>query len=587
MIRFFGKIRHEPRGVSPGSRRRQLARLVKTTLVALLLAGDVRADSTETERIATAARIIPATIAIFEPSGESGGSGVLISTEGLALTNFHVVAPCGAQMKVGLADGRLLDAVIVGIDPGGDLALIKVFADAPLPTATWGDSDAAQVGDEVFVAGNPFLLAEDFQPSISHGILSGIHRYQYPAADSLLEYTDCFQTDAAINPGNSGGPLYNAASELIGINGRASFEKRGRVNVGIGYAISGRQAQRYLSHLASGRIVDHATLGFTVQSTSWRRPIVSAISEEFQSSGRGTGRATLRGASPLELGDEVLTLAGREVVSANDVQNIVGIYPPGWPLPLKVRRGQDLLQTTVKLSPAHNAAQLADAVKKMAAAEAPPGEQPKETKVNLPAEWYEERAGFANHAFNVREQKRVLDRSSQKLKPGAELHFTHNAGENENEAVATSLKLTSERVEYRGASGEFTADAAFTDRPSSAPPSSGGLLMALWCAHQVLSGGEKLDSVEYVGELPFSVEGDACDVLRAEHRGMVADLYFDHLSGDWVALEFSLSAGSRPCRIELTDFREVQGRRWPHGWRDRSGRATDGSQQFDKIEIRE
>jgi serine protease Do len=571
MIASHTNHRHEPRGVSPGIRRRQFAHVLEITLLAVLLSSDLQADSIEDDRIATAARITPPTIAIFEPSGESGGSGVLISPEGLALTNFHVVAPCGAQMKVGLSDGRLLDAVIVGIAPGGDLALIKVFADAPLPCATWGDSDAEQVGDEVFVAGNPFLLAEDFKPSISHGILSGIHRYQYPAADSLLEYTDCFQTDAAINPGNSGGPLYNAAGELIGINGRASFEKRGRVNVGIGYAISGRQAQQYLSHLASGRIVDHATLGFTVQSTSWRRPIVSAIRDDFDPT------------CNVQVGDEVLALAGREVVSANDVQNIVGIYPTGWPLPLKVRRGLDLLQTTVKLLPAHSAKQLADAVEKMAAAEAPPGEQPTQTKVDLPAEWYTTRPGFANYAFNLREQKRVLERCQQKLEPDAKLHFTRSAGDE----LATSLKISSERVEYRGPSGEFTADAAFADRPSSAPPSSGGLLMALWCAHQVLSGGEKLDSVEYVGELPFKVEGDVCDGLRAEHRGMVADLYFDELSGDWVALEFSLSAGSRPCRVELIDFRETSGRRWPHGWRDLSGRATDGGQKFDQLEIRE
>jgi S1-C subfamily serine protease len=496
---------------------------------------------------------------------------VLISPEGFALTNFHVVAPCGAQMKVGLPDGRLLDAVIVGIDPGGDLAMIKVFADDPLPCATWGDSDAAQVGDEVFVAGNPFLLAEDFQPSISHGILSGVHRYQYPAADSLLEYTDCLQTDAAINPGNSGGPLYSAAGELIGINGRASFEKRGRVNVGIGYAISGRQAQRYLSHLASGRIVDHATLGFTVQSTSWRRPIVSAVSEELES------------ATDVQLGDELLTLAGREVVSANDVQNIVGTYPPGWPLSLKVRRGPELLETTVELLPAHTTSQLAEAIKRMTAAEAPPGAQPKEAKIELPAEWYAERPGFANYAFNVRQQQRVLERCPQRLKPHSALHFTRTA----EDELATSLKISGEQVEYRGPAGNFTAEAKFTGRPSSAPPNSGGLLMALWCAQQGLSGGENLDSFEYVGELPFAAGAEVCDVLRAEHRGMVAELFFAHDSGDWVALEFSLSAGTRPCRIELTDFRDANGHRWPHSWRDRSGRATDGSQHFERLEIQE
>jgi S1-C subfamily serine protease len=68
---------------------------------------------------------------------------------------------------------------------------------------------------------------------VAYGIISGVHRYQYPAG-TLLEYADCIQSDAAINPGNSGGPMFDAAGSLIGINGRGSFEKRGRVNVGVG-----------------------------------------------------------------------------------------------------------------------------------------------------------------------------------------------------------------------------------------------------------------------------------------------------------------------------------------------------------------
>src|SRR6185437_4261740 len=98
---------------------------------------------------------------------------------------------------------------------------------------------------------------------ITYGIISGVHRYQYPAG-TLLEYADCLQTDAAINPGNSGGPLFDSAGRLIGINGRGSFEKRGRVNVGVGYAISINQIKNFLGYLKSGRIVDHATLGATV-----------------------------------------------------------------------------------------------------------------------------------------------------------------------------------------------------------------------------------------------------------------------------------------------------------------------------------
>src|SRR5947199_406932 len=93
--------------------------------------------------------------------------------------------------------------------------------------------------------GNPFLLATDFKPTVTFGLVSGVHRYQYPAG-TLLEYTDCIQIDTSINPGNSGGPLFNMDGELIGINGRGSFEKRGRVNSGVGYAISINQIKNFM-----------------------------------------------------------------------------------------------------------------------------------------------------------------------------------------------------------------------------------------------------------------------------------------------------------------------------------------------------
>ena len=193
---------------------------------------DVRPDALllaeDQQRIETIQKFTPSVVAVFDAGGGGGGSAVLISRGGLALTNFHVVAPCGPGMKCGLADGGVYDAVVVGVDPVGDVALIQLLGRDDFPAATLGDSDSVRAGDWVYVAGNPFLLADDLRPSISYGIVSGVGRYQYPAG-TLLEYTDCIQTDAAINPGNSGGPLFNSAGEVIGINGRASFEKRGRV----------------------------------------------------------------------------------------------------------------------------------------------------------------------------------------------------------------------------------------------------------------------------------------------------------------------------------------------------------------------
>ncbi len=162
------------------------------------------------------------------------------------------------------------------------------------------------------VIGNPFLLASNLQPTVTWGILSGVGRYQYPSG-TLLEYGDCLQTDASINPGNSGGPIYDASGKLLGIVGRASFEKRGRVNVGVGYAISINQAKNFLGYLRSGRIVDHATLGATVATDPDGGVTVSNILESSDAYRRG-----------LRYAAELLEIDGRVVQTANDVQNVLG-----------------------------------------------------------------------------------------------------------------------------------------------------------------------------------------------------------------------------------------------------------------------
>ena len=180
----------------------------------------------ESQREAVMRQAKDCVLAIFPPNGQGGGSGVVISADGFALSNFHVVSPCGKAMQCGMADGRVYDAVVVSVDPTGDVALIKLFGRNDFPHATLGDSDHIRVGDWAFAMGNPFLLATDFQPTVTFGLVSGVHRYQFPAG-TLLEYTDCLQVDTSINPGNSGGPLFDLQGRLIGINGRASFEKRG------------------------------------------------------------------------------------------------------------------------------------------------------------------------------------------------------------------------------------------------------------------------------------------------------------------------------------------------------------------------
>ncbi|MEM6778604.1 MAG: trypsin-like peptidase domain-containing protein [Planctomycetota bacterium] len=316
----------------------------------------------ESERIAGIQHAMPSTVCVFVPGGAGGGSGVLISPDGFALTNFHVSSPAGTYMRCGLSDGNIYDAVVVGIDPVGDLAMIRLLGRDDFPVATFVDSRLVRVGDWCFAIGNPFLLATNLQPTVSFGIISGKNRYQYPSG-TLLEYADCFQTDASINPGNSGGPLYSADGNLIGVIGRASFEKRGRVNVGVGYAISGNQAQNFIGVLRSGRIVDHATLGATVGTDPDAG--VATVTNILESSD-----AYRRG---LRYGDEILEIDGRIVQTANDVQNVLATFPARWRIPLTYRHQGEVRKVLVRLRSVHRQDEL---LTKMKAALPPPPPRP-------------------------------------------------------------------------------------------------------------------------------------------------------------------------------------------------------------------
>src|SRR5207248_9507212 len=231
--------------------RRYSMTVTKRILSAMALAGfavllattspaqdlDAKVKEAEAKRIAVIDKVRPAVVAVFGAGGNGGGSGVLIDEDGYALTNFHVTAGAAPQgtMQCGLPDGILYDAVLVGLDKVGDVALIKLLPKKDgdkFPFAAMGDSDKTRAGDWSLAMGNPFLLATDFTPTVTYGLISGVHRYRYPSG-VLLEYIDCIQIDTSINRGNSGGPLFNMDGELIGINGRGSFDKRPRINSGV------------------------------------------------------------------------------------------------------------------------------------------------------------------------------------------------------------------------------------------------------------------------------------------------------------------------------------------------------------------
>ena len=382
---------------------------------------DQQVQQLETARIEAVERASRSAVAIFGMSGQGGGSGVLVSSDGYIVTNFHVTSPFGTRMRAGLSDGTVHDAVIVGVDPTGDVAVIQIEGNDFIPAAI-ADSDTVQPGDGCFAIGNPFVLATNLQPTVTYGVVSGVRRYQYPAG-TILEYTDCIQTDASINPGNSGGPLFNAKGELIGINGRCSFEKRGRVNVGVGYSISSNQVGYFLGALKAGRLVDHATLGFTVV-TDEGAAIVTNILSNSDAYRRG-----------IRYDDKVLKVAGREITTANELKNVVGIFPAGWRIPVAVRHQDGSEESVwVRLMPLHNDEELWEAVEE-SKPESPEGKPEKSEhdgkEVPEPGDAedrsnkdrkesegagngladdprYQQREGFINGFFNRKELDRIL-----------------------------------------------------------------------------------------------------------------------------------------------------------------------------------
>jgi len=173
------------------------------------------------------------------------GSGLIISEDGLVLTNSHLVF-AHQTINVTLDDGRMVPAEMVGADPLLDLAVLRIpLPTRGLPTINFGDSDKLEIGEEVLALGNPFGLEQ----TLTRGIISGINR-TLPTAPMTLRLP-LIQTDAAINPGNSGGPLVNRCGEVIGMNtamlGRAE---------NIGFAVPINVAKRFLPQLIEkGRVI--------------------------------------------------------------------------------------------------------------------------------------------------------------------------------------------------------------------------------------------------------------------------------------------------------------------------------------------
>ncbi|NLD99738.1 MAG: PDZ domain-containing protein, partial [Fibrobacter sp.] len=270
---------------------------------------------------------------------ESLGSGVIVSSAGYILTNYHVVAGA-STIEIRLSDGRFFPGSITGIDSLSDVAVVKIEGKVPpdLDVIYLGNSDSIEVGDWVGAIGNPFNLAS----TVTSGIVSALGR----RVDGQLTYQNFIQTDAAINPGNSGGALVNLEGALIGINTLILSETGGFM--GIGFAIPVNLARKVMEDLIYEGQVIRGYIGISVQD------ITPTLSQglDIQSDSAGVLVADVIENQPaakagIKAGDIIISINDQPVLNANDLTNLVATFRPDQKITVTLLRNGKKTQTSV------------------------------------------------------------------------------------------------------------------------------------------------------------------------------------------------------------------------------------------------
>ena len=287
---------------------------------------------------------------------EDQGTGMIISSDGLVVTNNHVIAaadPSGTITVTRTGSTKALSATLIGTNPVDDVALIRINNVSKLPTVTFGNSNALLVGDSVVAIGNALGLAAG-TPTVTNGIVSALGRTVTASSSSATEtLNNKIQTDAAINPGNSGGPLLDAQGDVIGMNTAvAGTLADGTSAQHIGFAIPVATIESLLTSLKAGQsVVSHgAFMGVEISSMN---PTLQAEYNFSVSSGAvvmsvvpDSGAA--RGG--LKQGDVIVAIDATAITSAQDVTSVLSALRPGDVITVKIVRGTTRLTKSVTLS---------------------------------------------------------------------------------------------------------------------------------------------------------------------------------------------------------------------------------------------
>ncbi|HLH89426.1 MAG TPA: trypsin-like peptidase domain-containing protein [Xanthobacteraceae bacterium] len=258
--------------------------------------------------------VSPAVVRLDVRSAERGrqggsGSGVIVSPDGLVLTNSHV-AGGNARIRATTADGQSLTAQVVGDDPDTDLALVRINESVTLPFAPLGDSRRLKRGQLVIAIGNPL----GFESTVTAGVVSALGRSLRARTGRLID--DLIQTDAALNPGNSGGPLVSSHGRVVGINTAIIMGAQG-----ICFAIAANTAKHVLGELIRHGRVRRGYIGISAAQTRLPRRIrnIAGLTQESAVVVSGVEPSSPADRAGLVAGDILLALDGQAVTGADDL----------------------------------------------------------------------------------------------------------------------------------------------------------------------------------------------------------------------------------------------------------------------------
>src|SRR5712671_6375672 len=258
------------------------------------------------------------------------GSGFIVDTSGIVVTNNHVIADAD-EINVIMNDGTKIKAELVGVDKKTDLAVLKFKPAKPLIAVKFGDSDKLRLGEWVIAIGNPFSLGG----TVTAGIVSARNR-----DISSGPYDNYIQTDAAINRGNSGGPLFNLDGQVIGVNTAIISPSGG--SIGIGFAVPSATAIAVIDQLREFKEVRRGWLGVRIQQ------VTDDIAESLGiKPARGALVAGIDDKGPakpagIEPGDVIVKFDGKDIKEMRDLPRVVADTPVGKDVPvIVIRKGKE------------------------------------------------------------------------------------------------------------------------------------------------------------------------------------------------------------------------------------------------------